>query len=346
MGASTSGAVTAGIYTGGRITTNSLSWLKTGAVVAVQAALLKQMLDKQKSAYDNIAWQQRNYVETALNNYLLDLNNNLIPTFADAYPEVPVAAPYAPVDYQVEQFSAMVASIQNLPKTAEYVKSSNYLLRTDYIARQVLLHSDWVRDVKLMSMQLGLLLAGKLPTGDVVEILSDTAQQACLTGRIGNTRKTTLRNLGISKLRAEDAARKGFHEHWGALAGSVMPFQGEATLEAQMLNPNNRMALAIQQAQLIQNSLQNINNTAAQKPPFRLGVLQAKMNAAIARLTYDANKGNMVNNFVPNYSAVLGPAMSNVFDGINKQIGGVSDEHDRHPALGAHPGESGRPSLF
>ena len=120
----------------------------------------------------------------------------------------------------------------------------------------------------------------------------------------------------------------------------VSPISSEASLDQQMISPTNRMNLALQQAQLIQNSLQNAANIAAQKSPHLLAELQTKLQTTIARLQFSANKGNMVNQFVPNYAAVLGPAMNNVLAGINKQIGGVSDVFDPHPAYGNHPGES------
>lgn len=330
----------AGIYTGGRISTNALAWLKTGAVVAVQAALLKQMLDKQKNAYDDIAARQRSYVEKALNDYILDVNNQLIPTFQDAYPDVPVAAPYVAVDPAVETFNTMVSNIANMSKTQEYVQASNYLLRSNWVARAAFLEPGFLSNIRYTGQTLGQLIRGEMPIGDVVEILTDVGEQACLTGRIGNVRQSTLRALGISRLRAQVTGQRLHQEHLASLNQNVMPLSSEATIDAQMQKPENRIALALQQAQLIQNSLQNINNTAAQKPPFRLAILQTKLQTLIARLTYDANKGNMVNNFVPNYAAVLGPAMNNVFEGINKQIGGVGDEPDRHPGpQGLHPGE-------
>lgn len=330
------------IYTGGRVATNVLSWVKSAAIVAVQAALLKKMLDKQKDAYDDIAHKQRQYVEQALNDYILEINNFLIPTFADAYPDVPVAAPYVPVDPAIETFNQMVSNIGNLPKVDEYVKNANYLLRTDYAVRMEFFSRNFWINVRTIDTTLRDMIHGKMPGSDLMEILTDTAEQAALTGRIGAVAKTTGRNLGISQLRMRLAGQEAYHKHLEGMNRNVSPIEKNITLDEQMLNPVARMTMALQQAQLIQNSLQNINNTAAQKPPFRLAVLQTKIQTAIARLTYDANKGNMVNQFVPNYAAVLGPAMNNVFDALNKQIAGVGDEHDRVGAPGGlQPGEFG-----
>lgn len=339
--ASAAGSIaTAGTYVGGRIATNTLSWVKTGLVVAAQAALLKALLDKQKHSYDDISSKQIGYVERALNEYILDVNNNLLPTFKNAYPDVPQAIAYEPVVPELMVFDQMVENIRNLPKTSEYIQQVNYLHRANFVARMVQLSPDFLTNVRLTSYQIRDLLEGRLPVGDVVEVMTDTAEMAALTGRIGAGYKTTARNLGISRLRMQAAGRAAFVEHLAMLNRDVSPISSEASLDQQMISPTNRMNLALQQAQLIQNSLQNAANIAAQKSPHLLAELQTKLQTTIARLQFSANKGNMVNQFVPNYAAVLGPAMNNVLDGINKQIGGVSDSFDQHPTSGNHPGES------
>lgn len=335
----TSGVAAAGIYSSARIATNTLSWVKSALVVAAQSALLKSLLDKQKSAYDDISNRQIQYVERALNDYILTINNDLLPTFKAAFPEVPQAIPYTPVDAAQITFDAMVQNIANLPKTSEYVQQVNYLHRSNYIARLVQLSPGFLTNVQTAALTIKNLLEGTLPVGDIIEITTDSAEAAAMTGRIGSTRFTA-RALGLSRLRMQAVGRAALVEHLAMLNAHVSPVAAEVTLDQQMIQPANRLSLALQQAQLIQNSLQNIANTAAQKPPHLLAELQTKLQTTIARLNLEANKGNMVNQFVPNYAAVLGPAMNNVLEGLNKQVGGVSDNYDQHPALGAHPGES------
>ena len=330
--ASAAGAVAAAtVYTVGRVTTNALAWVQSLAGLAIQVAALKALLDKQKQAYDHIANQQIHFVEVALNEYLLDLNNTLLPTFQDAYPDVPQAAPYVEPDLQLVGFQSMVDALANMPKTEEYVVRVNTLLRYNNITRMTLFSPGFFSNCQNAAYQIRDLLDGVMSTGDVVEILTDQAERDALTGRIGASSKTTHRNLGISRMRAQKAGRDELAAS-AIFVNTVSPLSQEATIHEHLLKPENRMAMALQVSQLVQNSLQNIYNTAAQKPPYKLAQLQAKLSASIARLTYSANKGNMVNQFVPNYAAVFGPAISSLLGGTNSIINNSKLDTVDHPA--------------
>lgn len=320
-----------GIYTGGRITTNALAWAQSLAVAALQIAALKAMLDKQKGAYDDIANKQVGYVEQAINQYMLDLNNNLIPTFQDAYPDVPQAAPYTPVDTSAVVFNQMVENITNMPKTEEYMLRANHIQRTNYLTRLAFFSPGFLSNVQSAAYQITDLMAGKLSTEDAIEVLTDEAEQAAMLGRLGNCGKTTRRSLGISRMRSQKAGRDELTAHIG-MVNAFSPLNGEVTFEQQMIRPENRMALALQESQLLQNSLQNIYNTAAQKPPYKLAELQAKMSAAIARLTYFANRGNLASQFVPNYAAVFGPAIQSALGSLGAVGYNNKADTTTHPA--------------
>lgn len=330
------GVAEATIYTAGRSVDTSLSWVQSLAVLAAQGIILKALLDKQKNHYDHIANQQIGFVETALNQYMLDLHNDLIPTFPDAFPDVPQAAEYVPVNTQAVVFDQMVENLANMSKTEEYTIRVNTLHRHNYIARMALLSPGFLTHIQLSAVQIGDLLNGRMSTGDVVEIISDQAEQDALMGRIGATQKTTHRNLGISRMRAQSAGRREMAENARMLNQDVSPINLETTIHEQMLDPKNRMALALTETERIQQSLQNLYNTDAQKPPYKLAQLQAKLSAIIARLTYSANKGNMVNQFVPNYAAVFGPMVQTFFSQFQKTGEAEKTPPSAHPA-GSHP---------
>lgn len=344
-GKSAVGAVaSAGIYAAARTIDSIGAWVQALAVASLQVAAMKKLLSLQKDAYDDIASKQIGYVETAVNQYLLSLNNDLLPTFKDAFPDVPQAAPYTLVNTEKVVFDQMVENIRNLPQTEEYITRVGYLQRTNFIARLALLSPGFLQNLQYTSYQIRDLLEGKLSVGDIVEITTDSAELAQITGRIGAGGKTTLRNLGISRMRAQAAGRAALVDHLRMINQDISPLGTEPTLDQQMINPANRLALAIQETQLMQNSLQNIYNTAAQKPPTRLAELQAKLQAAIARLTWSANKGNMTNQFVPNYAAVFGPSLQSLTSSIGNLI---SDKQStwQHPA-GTEQGGTLGPGVF
>jgi len=156
------------------------------------------------------------------------------------------------------------------------------------------------------------LTRGILPVGDVVEVLGDTAEQACLTGRIGNTKRTTARDLGISKLRVQAAGREEFRKATAFNNSVVSPNGRQHDIGEMMMTPQQRVELALHQAQLIQQSLQNKNNALAQKKPYKLAELQFKIQRIITRLQQKSTEALLVNTHVPNYAGTIVPKMSNV----------------------------------
>ena len=85
-----------------------------------------------------------------------------------------------------------------------------------------------------------------------------------------------------------------------------------------------RVGLALTQAQLIQNSLQNKNNQLAQKDPHLMAELRVKMDRLLLKLQHEANKGTLVNQFVPNYAAILQPQIQSIAQAIGDPIGAAS----------------------
>ncbi len=195
------------IYSAGRAVDTALSWAQAAAIAGIQATVMYSLLDKQKGHYDAISHKQLQYVEAAINQYILDLNNNIIPLFADAYPEVPKAAEFEAPDPTLIQYQQMVDNIANATKTDEYVRLTNGFHRQGYEARAEMLSPGFMVSLRKASVQIGELIDGRLPQGDLVELLTDIQEQACLTGRVGAVRKTTIRKLGLTQLRVQQLGR-------------------------------------------------------------------------------------------------------------------------------------------
>ncbi len=99
-----------------------------------------------------------------------------------------------------------------------------------------------------------------------------------------------------------------------------------------MLKPEYRIGFALQTNQLIQQSLQNVYNAAAQKPPAKLAELQAKLAKLQTVLVYSANKANMTNQFVPNYAAAFQPMLNSLFSGMQRRTEPEKAANYSHPA--------------
>ena len=88
-----------------------------------------------------------------------------------------------------------------------------------------------------------------------------------------------------------------------------------------MVSPSERISLALNQAQLIQQSLQNKNNSLAQKSPHLFAKLQTRISRDITRLQQKASEALLVNTHVGNYAATIVPKTSN----ISGLVGAIGD---------------------
>lgn len=313
--ASAAGAVAAaGVYTAGRIATNALTIGQAFVTAASQIAAMKWMIDKQQDQWDHVAAKQIKCVEVALDQFTTSVGD-LLPTFQAAYPDVPVAARFVAVSPQQEQFNAMVDNILNAPKSAEYMVAANHWHRINYMSRVELLSPGFTEAFARHMRQVEDLMNGQVPVDEVISITTDDAENAAMAGRIGNMRMQTYASLGIRRLQMQQLGRDELGRRFDWMQ-RMSPVETEVTLNDLMVKPERRLAFALEQAQLLQNDLQNANNAAAQKSPYIMAQLQTKLQQVIATLSFNANKANMQNQFVPNFPGIFGPTISNLTNAI------------------------------
>lgn len=332
----------AGIYAGARVATNTLSWVKALAAIALQGGVMYKLMDKQKQSYDKISNKQIGYLEEAVNQFVLAVQNDLIPSMVDAYPDVPQAAEFVPVNAAQTTFDLMVENIANQPKGYEMIDAMNNFQRLSYRARLFLWSPLSAECITLEGVQIKALLQGKIPQDDVMEVFTDVQDNAFATGRIGNMGRQTAAALGLTKLRMQAGGREALHNHLAGLNAHVSPIAAEARLEDYLHKPANRLGFALQQAELVQQSLQNLYNTRAQKPPYKMGQLIARMQMTMARLQLLANRGNLVNQYVPNFAGIFGPAFQSFISQFQTE-----GRNDRSAEL-SHaegPGAAGTPVI-
>ena len=317
---------------------NVFSWTQALAVPGFQAAANLLLMAQQKTDYDSIINRQRSDIDAAVNQYITGIDA-LIPQFDAAYPEVPQAAEYVPIDACCIQRATIECNISTTGRADEYARAVSRLHEQSAIVRAVVFDPRFLVNIDMVSVQISDLLRGRSSVGDVVEVLGDNAELAALTGRIGNTRRTTARDLGLSKLRAQAAGRDELRAHHSFISQSVSPLSRLGDIRELMQTPAQRIALALTQAQLIQNSLQNLYNQQAQKDPHLMAELQTKIQKVITKLQFQANKATLVNTFVPNYAAILQPMVRSVAQAIGDPIGAASkswfaDEPGQQDGLG------------
>lgn len=327
---------------------NIVSWIEAKQMPKLQAEANKEVLALQKAHYDAISAEQRAILNAAVAGYINSIDALLAGTdIENAYPDVAAAAEYVPVDACCIQGSTIECNISHTPRADEYVRYVNRLHEQNDLLHALSACPDFLVNLDIMNKSIQNLMRGILPVGDVVEVLTDVAEQASLTGRIGATRKTTARDLGISKLRAQAAGRKEFRETTAWYNTAVSPLQRQHDITEMMQRPVDRIQLALAQAQLIQNSLQNKNNQLSQKAPYLMGKLQLRLQEHVTQLQYKAQQALLVNTHVPNYAAIVFPKISNVgqlLGGIGSAISHANSSHFFGPPPGSQDGYSGQPT--
>lgn len=324
----TGAAVAAVIYAA----SNIYSWSEAKRMPKLQAEANKEVLRLQKEHYDAISKEQREILNAAIDFYLVNTQDLLDgDDFENAFPDVPIAAEFVPVDACCVQGATIECNIDKSERADVFAQNINRLHERNDLVHVLQFDPRFLVTLDIQSQSVQDLTRGILPIGDVVEVLTDNAERASLTGRIGNTRKTTARDLGISKLRAQSEGRREFREATAWVNSAVSPQNRQVNLMDMMVNPTMRIQLALQQAQLIQQSLQNKNNALAQKEPFLMAELQLKMQRDIVRLQQKASEALLVNTHVPNFAAIVpSPTMSNI-TGLVGSIGqAISNANSSH----------------
>lgn len=282
------------------------------ALPAIQAAATLVIINQQKNLHDDIANKRINLIDAAVTKYCNAINALIATgTFSDAFGSVPAAALYEPVVPLETQYSTINDNLQNVPAADRLMAAINRLNENNDIARAVLFDPSFIHNMHRGSIQVKDLMEGKLPIDTVNDILTDTAEQAALNGRIGNVGRMTFRDLGISRLSAQAAGRRERLLQI-QLAEGVSPLARQFSIQQMMNTVENRIALALSTTQLIQNSLQNANNLAAAGDPKALAEIQTKLNKISMTLGQEAQRGNLINSFVPDFASLLQPVVNSI----------------------------------
>ena len=216
--------------------------------------------------------------------------------------------------------------------------ASNHWHRLNYQARTELLSPGFTNLLNKHLKQIEALMDGELPLDEAAGVVSDVAENAAMLGRIGNTFRQTHASLGIRRLQIQHLGREEMARRIQWME-QLSPAGREVSINELMVSPERRLLFALEQAQVLQNDLQNFNNSLAQKPPHKMAELQTRLQMAVSALSFNANKANMQNQFVPNFPALFAPTVS-------KLATNLTDPHtwERNPDSGQDLGGHLTPS--
>jgi hypothetical protein len=319
LGAGITGAATAlaGSIAGSAVTSAAsvaAEWIQRLALPAVQAIAQIKILDYQRAQYEKISDKQVGYVDDAINNYVSKINS-AVTDARNGSPEPPKAAAYIPVNWCDIQQQVLGCGTEDAVHIGALVKQINLQHRAEQLSRVYALSVGWQTSMQLFEAQYTDLMRGKLPVSDVVEVMTDTAEQACLNGRVGRTCNQTLLNLGISQMRAQVLGRNEMARHLEIME-RISPVGKLMDGENFILKPDMILRFSLAQAQLVQASLQNVYNAQTAGDPRALAAAQVKLAGAVAQLQGAVTKANLVNSYVPNFAGVLQPALQSFTEGL------------------------------
>jgi hypothetical protein len=285
-------------------------------VPALQAIATVVILNKQKEFHDEIAEKRIELIDEAVTNWIGGMEGMISSGMVgEAFGTVPASAAYIPVDSRETIYAAINENLQNVPAAERHIAAVNRMNENNDIVRMTAFSPEFLHLVHKSSSSIRDLINGKLSIDEVVNVLTDDSEQAALQGRIGNTGRRTHRSLGITRLNLQRFGRREL-EAQVKLASAVSPMDRQQTMQDMLGTPARRVALALTQAQLIQQSLQNANNAAAAGNPTKLGELQLSLQKFTNRLAQEAQRGNMVNQFVPNFAALLEPQIKSITEAL------------------------------
>jgi len=302
---------------------NSLSWVQALLLPAAQAIANIKLADRQKDHWDDISDDKKDEITRSVSRYVGCIENQM-PLFDDAYDDVPEAAEYVPIEPVQLLRDTIADNTINIPGADAWARCINRLHEQNDIIRSIALDSRYVSTMDNHSRSVSDMMRGNTPISDMREILGDVAEASCLLGKIGGCGHMTARAVGVSFLRMKAEGRAEHRNLLGTLNRDVSPISRQADIREMMHTPEQRLNLAVTQAQLIQNSLQNFNNAKARKPPAELAKLQVRLNRCVTVLQSEMAKVAATNGYVPNDLATLQPftpAVGDVFGG--GQVRGV-----------------------
>lgn len=313
------------------VASNIYSWSEAKKMPERQADANKKVLELQKEHYDRISKEMRDILRAAIGGWEIDVNTILDGVdFEEAFPETPRAAEYVPVDPCCEQSAAIECNMDKVNRADEFYRHVNRMHEQNDLIHALSFDPGFLVNLDIQAKSIQADMRGQMDTADAIDILTDNAEQAALTGRIGNTRKTTARDMGISRRRLKVGGRAEFREAAQWFNSSVSPLSRQGDIREMMTTPAQRIQLALSQAQLIQQSLQNKNNALAQKDPYLMAKLQTRLQNLVTKLQYKASEAMLTNQFVPNYSSIVAPKLDNtaqLLGGIGTQLENVNRTH-------------------
>ena len=287
------------------------------AIPALQAAATLTLLNFQNDiAEDRIDDSQR-IITQARDRYCQCLEE-LLPLLEQATDDVPLASDYNPVSVGGSYFESLKETVQLAQFAREYTELYGAIGRDTDLTRLRSLNPLYDETQDKIWQQLLSYTCGETPVDVAIEISGDAAETNAINGRLG-TCQLTSRKLGANSLSMSQLGRSEKRLEEENLNRNVSPLDRNLSVERFVVDPAQRVQWDIEQAQLIQQSIQNAFNLCAKKDPYLLQEWQVRMQCCVTDLQTALSNASAELGFVPNYLGAFGPQINSLFQGSSGQ---------------------------
>lgn len=293
-------------------------WVNSLAVPGVQAAANILLLNHQKDQYDDIEAKRIGYADAAVTEWSSCVDE-ILGKLKDATDDVPEPAIYQPVSVSGEQYQTISDNLEIARTVAKpYIDYLNETSREQDLIRQVVFNPDFYKVNEITWISIGDLIRGNLPESMIVETLTRSKNKAVINGRFGRSSRQSARDLGLTSYRIQKAGREEARRERASQNSDINPLQRHADLREMMITPQQSIGYAIQQGQLIQNSLQNAYNACARKAPHLQAEVQVMLQKCQNKMSLLASKAGLINANVPDFASVLNSQIKTITEGIGR----------------------------
>lgn len=195
----------------------------------------------------------------------------------------PEAFLYEPVDITQSQLDTISGNIQAFPGALQLTQMVNPSIWQNDLARirKLMPTYDDSRDLYLGTTKS--LLAGQLPFQDVEDIVSNRSGISGMLGTPGGGRNATLRDLGMSRLTAQQQGASMFQQ-FIQMAEAISPVSAQLRPQQMMFSPQERLQSDILQRSLEQQGRASAAMAEAMPDPAAAGMANAQIGLSFAGL--------------------------------------------------------------
>lgn len=218
---------------------------------------------------------------------------------------VPKPALYTPVDFNAEQWNAIMRDRDSLGAITSLTNKTNDNIANEDIHQANRLIPGYSSSMTRLGASANDLIQGRLPDDVLQSIVADRAGKSSGVNIPGLAGPATLKDLGLSSLDALNTGT-GLLGKMTQMAESISPSSERVNPQTFFQTPQQNIENETRQNELLQQSQQNANNLAAAPDPVAAARLHLQLGQALTPNTSGAAVGQGIAQGGQGIAAILG----------------------------------------